>query len=191
VTDRSALLRARFEAVYHERYGAVWAYVRRRVGSAADTDDVTAQTWLAVWRRVEDLPDDNELAWCYGTARRCLANHRRGDGRRLRLARLIASERQIDAIRDPDPRADRLYQALDLLREDDRELLRLVAWESLSHAEIAVVLGITTANVSVRLHRAKQRLTKALKDLDQSGHTAGTAPKGTHEPPKGTHERGA
>lgn len=179
MTDRSALRRARFEAVYKERYGAVWAFVRRRVDSAADTDDVTAQTWLAVWRRVEDLPADNELAWCYGTARRCLANHRRGDGRRLRLERLIASERQFDAIRDPDPRADRLYRALDLLRDDDRELLRLVAWESLSHAEIAVVLGITTANVSVRLHRAKQRLTKALQDLDQPGHTAGTAPKGT------------
>jgi RNA polymerase sigma-70 factor (ECF subfamily) len=181
VNDRSGLRRARFEAMYSQHYGAVWAYARRRVASAADADDVAAQTWVSVWLRLDDVPDGNELAWCYGTARRCVANHRRGEGRRLRLQHVVAHERRDEARRDssPDPRTDQLRAALELLHDDDRELLRLVAWEQLTHAEISVALGVTSNTVSVRLHRAKRRLARALQDLDSAGHMSGTAPKGT------------
>jgi RNA polymerase sigma-70 factor (ECF subfamily) len=175
VTEPSAERRARFEAVYREHYGAVWAYARRRVVGAADADDVAAQTWLTVWRRLDDLPAGRELPWCYGVARRCVANHRRGDDRRMRLVRVVASERERDAIRDTDPRADHLHRALDRLREDDRELLRIAAWERLDHADIARSLGITPNAVALRLHRARRRLAAALKEADVTGHTPGTA----------------
>ncbi len=189
VRDRAR--RSRFEAVYNAHFGAVWAYLRRRVAIAADADDVAAQTWIAIWRRVDDLPVDRELAWCYGTARRCLANHRRGEQRRLRLAHTVARERVDDAVRatDPhpeDPRAARLRAALATLRPADQELLRLFAWEQLTTAEIAVVLDLGTNAVAIRAHRARRRLAAALgepaagaaKDLDRPGHSTGTAPEG-------------
>lgn len=179
MTESSADRNARFEAVYHEHYGAVWAYARRRVANAADADDVAAQTWLAVWRRLDDVPEGRELPWCYGVARRCVANHRRGDERRMRLVQVVARERERDGIRDPDPRSDRLHAALDRLRDDERELLRLAAWERLAHADIALALGATPNAVAVRLHRAKRKLASVLKELDASGHTGGTASETT------------
>lgn len=181
MTEPSADRRARFEALYREHYGAVWAYARRRVAAAADADDVAAQAWLVVWRRLDDLPEGRELPWCYGVARRCVANQRRGDERRLRLVEVVARERQGDAIRDPDPRSSILNRALDQLRDDERELLRLAAWERLGHADIASSLGVTQNAVAVRLHRAKRRLAAAVKDLDASGHKPGTA-SGTTTP---------
>ena len=44
----------------------------------------------------------------------------------------------------------------------DRELLRLVAWEELSHAEIAATLGVSVNAVAIRLHRARARFEQAL-----------------------------
>jgi RNA polymerase sigma-70 factor (ECF subfamily) len=48
--------------------------------------------------------------------------------------------------------------ALERLPEKEREVLRLLAWEGLSTAEAAVVLGCTRATLAVRTHRARRHL---------------------------------
>ncbi len=176
--------RDRFEAVYEQHYSAVWAYARRRLDSAADADDVSAQCWLTVWRRIESLPATDALPWCYGVARRCVANHRRSAVRQLRLAAAVAKApahdgAAIDVTCAPDRHdaaAQRLRNALGRLSVDDQEILRLAAWERLAHAEIALVIETTTANVAVRLHRAKRRLASAMQDLESAGHIGATTP---------------
>lgn len=55
-----------------------------------------------------------------------------------------------------------LAAALACLNDADRELLLLIAWEALSPAEAATVLGIKPATARVRLLRARRRLTQAL-----------------------------
>ncbi len=55
-----------------------------------------------------------------------------------------------------------LAGALARLSEADRELLLLVAWDGLSPAEAATVLGVKPATARVRLSRARRRLTQAL-----------------------------
>jgi RNA polymerase sigma-70 factor, ECF subfamily len=56
------------------------------------------------------------------------------------------------------------------------ELVRLWAWEQLTPGEIAEVLDITPNAVGIRLHRARQKLAKALqigagrKDKTDAGH---------------------
>jgi RNA polymerase sigma factor (sigma-70 family) len=167
---------ARLEDLYQQHYGAVWAYARRRVRSAADADDVVAQTWLAVWRRLDDVPEGHELPWCFGVARRCLANHRRSEDRRLKLARRLPVEPTVDATRTLDDEGVDVHRALARLSAADRELLMLVGWEGLSIGDIGVVVGTSPANVSVRLHRARKRFAKHLQDLRAAGHMSITAP---------------
>jgi RNA polymerase sigma-70 factor (ECF subfamily) len=53
---------------------------------------------------------------------------------------------------------------LSTLPDDDRELLTLVAWEGLTPAQAAGVLGLTPGATRVRLHRARTRLRAALAD---------------------------
>jgi RNA polymerase sigma-70 factor (ECF subfamily) len=55
-----------------------------------------------------------------------------------------------------------LVAALARLSEADRELLLLIAWDGLSPAEAAAVLGVKPATARVRLLRARRRLTQAL-----------------------------
>ncbi len=49
----------------------------------------------------------------------------------------------------------------------------MIAWDDLSHAEAATVLGISVNAVAIRLHRARGRFTEQLvKDSDPSRTSA-------------------
>ncbi|HUR50951.1 MAG TPA: sigma-70 family RNA polymerase sigma factor [Mycobacteriales bacterium] len=148
---------ASFEALVAGVYQPLQRYLRRRV-DATTAEDVLGDVLLVMWRRVEDIPAGAELPWCYGVARGCLANALRGSDRHLRLVRRLALERPPrEASEDPA-----LDDALQSLAAGERELLRLWAWEHLSAAEIAVVLGVTPNAASLRLHRATTKLKKEL-----------------------------
>jgi RNA polymerase sigma-70 factor, ECF subfamily len=159
---------SRFVTLAHEVGEPLRRYVVRRTDP--DTaQDVLADTMLVLWRRLPDVPADDPLPWCYAVARRCLANATRTARRQQRLAAKVA---RLDQPRgggrpDPDPQ---LHEALERLEENDRELLRLWAWEGLEPREIAVVLDVTPNAVSIRLHRARGKLADLLgKDSPSAG----------------------
>jgi RNA polymerase sigma-70 factor (ECF subfamily) len=52
------------------------------------------------------------------------------------------------------------------LREDEREVLMLTAWEDLSSKEAAAVLKCSPTAYRIRLHRARLRLRAALSALE-------------------------
>ena len=135
-------------------------YLVRRT-DAETAQDVLADAFLVVWRRLDDVPADDPVPWCIGVARGCLANARRAARRQQRLVQRLgqqprdASEPLLD---DTD-----LHEALGQLSGQDRELVQLWAWEQLAPREIAVVLGVTPNAVRIRLHRARTKLADLLE----------------------------
>ncbi len=154
---------ARFEAMYRAHAGAVKRYVRRR-WDPQSTDDVVADVFLVAWRRLGEVPDD-PLPWLLGVARWVLANRRRGAAREGALLTRLRSQPALGASgAEGEPRDDRarVRHALAALSERDREVLLLVAWEGLTPARAARVLGIGTNTFSVRLYRARRRFRRVL-----------------------------
>lgn len=171
-TDRAE----RFNAVFAEVYEPLQRYVRRRC-ARTDVDDVVADILLVVWRRLDDVPADLALPWCYGVARRCLANHARTGNRAQRLVQRLAGERQPE----PPPLSGdpALGQALATLSPIDQEAVRLWAWEGLAPREIAAALDLTPNSVSIRLHRARSKLALKLgKEHRDAGHLPIETPSG-------------
>jgi RNA polymerase sigma-70 factor (ECF subfamily) len=150
--------RERFEEIYREHVGAVAAYALRRAPREA-AEDVVAETFLVAWRRLDRMPEE-PLPWLYGVARRTLANHRRSAARRASLAHRLEIEAPPGSIGPVD---ERLLDALRVLRRRDREVLMLLAWEGLTPAEAAQVLGCSPVAYRIRLHRARKRLALALE----------------------------
>lgn len=165
--------RERYEGVFHEVYEPVQRYVHRRV-AAGDVDDVVADTMLVLWRRLDDVPSDMAVPWAYGVARRCVANHRRGDDRRGNLQERLRRERHSsEASTTAGADSESMHAALRELDSRDREILHLWAWEGLAPREIATVLDISANAASIRLHRAKSRLASAFagKESVADGHS--------------------
>lgn len=163
-----AVRRARFEAVAAEVYEPLQRYLRRRA-QPDDAADVFAETLLVVWRRLDDVPDE-PLPWCIGVARRCLANQRRGDRRRLRLVERSTAQPRAATTDDPQEVIDRsdpdLAAAMATLSDGEREIVRLWAWDRLQPREIALALDMTANAVSVALSRAKRKLDERLRSSD-------------------------
>lgn len=135
-------------------------YLARRTDQ--DTaQDVLEETLVVLWRRLDDVPTDNPLPWCYAVTRGCLANATRAARRQRRLVERLILVQSRDCI-EPVLDDTELHDALGHLSEQDRELVRLWAWEQLAPQEIAAVLGVTANAARIRLHRARAKLRQLL-----------------------------
>ncbi|MGI8714536.1 MAG: RNA polymerase sigma factor [Solirubrobacteraceae bacterium] len=148
--------------MYRAHCGAVRSFVHRRV-RAAVADDVVADVFVIAWRRLEEAPSE-ELPWLLAIARGVLTNRRRGDARQIALRDRLAAGAVTATQHEPEvfDRESVLMRALGSLNRLDQEVLLLVAWDGLDRAQAASVLGITAGLFSVRLHRARRRLKRAL-----------------------------
>ncbi len=151
--------------VYERHVGAIRAYAARRVERDA-VDDVVAETFAIAWRRLPREADP--LPWLYGVARKVVHGHRRSHARRSALVQRVAGSGAAQASAPPDP-AERLpgdpalARAFATLTEQEREAIRLVAWECLEHDDAARAAGCSRATFAVRLSRARLRLRTALE----------------------------
>ena len=137
-------------------------YFVRRLEHREDAADALADTLLVLWRQEKRLPagDEDLRRYAFGVARRVLSTARRGRMRRHALAERLRLEvrEQID-VTEPDLQ---LAAALRTLREQDRELVLLVAWEGFGVAEAGAVLGLRPDAARQRYARARGRLRAAL-----------------------------
>jgi len=155
---------SRFERCYAAHYQQVAGYVRRRV-APDEADDVVAQIFATAWRRFDRVPPPpQDRLWLFGVARHAVADHRRSLGRRLRLGARLAQEAVSTAPRggSSDPWREQVLAAMDALRPADREALRLVLWDDLTHAEAAALLGCSANAFELRYRRARTAVRDAV-----------------------------
>lgn len=176
------IYRERFERCFDDHYLRIFAFAVRRVSGRESAEEIVADTFAIAWRRRDRIPSAS-LPWLYAIASNVIANQRRSSGRRRNLDLRLAQEASISAVGgDPaDSLAgrDELAAAFAGLEEDDRELLRLVAWEGLSTRDAAAVIGCSPGAARVRLHRARRKLAKELKN---AGAGAAEAPRSSCRP---------
>ena len=173
----------RFETIWNDHRLQVLAYCLRRT-PGSNGEDACAETFLVVWRRLDEIPPPpRTLLFIYGIARKVLANQARSFHRRERLDQKLANlgvSPPIDpmylAIQNAEDR--QVAEAVRKLKPTDREIVRLDAWEDLSREEIAEVMGMTRAAVDQRIHRSYQRLSRALEPLIRPIHSPPVAEEG-------------
>lgn len=168
----------RFTVLFQQTHAALLAYAVRRVADPSEAADVVAEAFLVAWRRIDEVPDGPDARpWMFGVARRVLANAQRGERRRHALADRLRLE-IAEAVPAPDvAAATDVERAMRRLDEDDREVLRLTAWEQLARDEIALVLGVSRGAVRMRLHRARRRLAAVLAEYGPAASPPASPPR--------------
>jgi RNA polymerase sigma-70 factor (ECF subfamily) len=174
-TPMGAVDETGFRDLLDRHFADVWRFALRRVGSEQDADDIAAETFGVAWRRRGQLPDGSDTRlWLFGVARNLVANHRRAETRRRRLYLRLASNRVDDVVAPSEPPAG-LREAFAALSDTEREVVIMRHWDGLAVGEIATLLGCTPNAVSLRLHKARQRLAELLaeKDPTAAGNVTG------------------
>jgi RNA polymerase sigma-70 factor (ECF subfamily) len=164
----------RFRVVFDVAYGPLCRYARHRGLDRPDAEDLVAQVLEIAWRRLDEVPADDPLPWLYAVAHNLWRNQARKDRRRLDLLARFSASLPSEAVSDStDPGA--LRAALASLSDSDQEVLRLVAWDGLTPADLATVLGCTPVAARTRLHRARARLARKIGVDPDTGRQGGPA----------------
>ena len=168
VQDPSAL-----EELYARYVGRVTAYAVRRCDQPADVADLVAATFLAVMESSTGYDESRGpvFPWIIGIASRIHANRvRRRYRERRALDRSIRIELSPDDISVLEERIDAARQApevkraLDLLKPQHREALRLIAHDGLTTEEAAHAVGVSVSTLRKRVSRARAALRRQLGD---------------------------
>jgi RNA polymerase sigma-70 factor (ECF subfamily) len=157
-----------YEAVYPD----LLRFVQRRA-RPDHAEDVVADAFLVVWRRLEELPrgHDDARAWIFGITRNILLNSHRGEQRRRALGVRLADAPTFPSA---DAASEGVASRVDLskawcrLSEIHQEALALAVFEELNAPQAAAVLGISPVAFRLRLSRARRALRLHLDYLPKS-----------------------
>ena len=161
--------KATFELQFKAHVRHIVRYTQRRLVGNDAVWDVVADTFTIAWQRSSTAPEtsDEVVPWLYAIAANVIRNTQRAHLRRNDAARrsCLFAEAGHETNEETDARLDAervLSPALAQLSDDDQEVLRLVSWEDLNLAQVAVALGVSSGAAKVRLHRARRRLRELL-----------------------------
>jgi RNA polymerase sigma-70 factor, ECF subfamily len=159
--DSEALIRT----LYHAHGRAVLAYISQMTGDRYEAQDVLQETMLRAWRHQQDLVagQGSVRGWLLTVAKHVALDRARS---RLRRPQEVA-EAASHAAAEPD-RANQVidsivvYEAMQKLSEEQREVLILLRFQGRSVREAAEMLGVPEGTVKSRAYHALQALRKWL-----------------------------
>lgn len=158
---------ARFRRLYADAYPDVLRFVQRRT-DPGQAEDVVAEAFMVVWRRMRELPaiQDDARAWLFGIARNCLLNDHRAQRRRAAVTIRVAQGGADAQQRFDDGLVHRLdvAAAWPLLKPEEQETIALTLWDGLDSRQAGVVLGISAQAYRRRLSRARSALRALIDD---------------------------
>lgn len=174
-------------------------FIRRRVASEPDADDVLQDVLLRMHRGLPGLHDEDRVApWMYGIARTTIVDHVRGRQRHP-VASASATETMAEETPEPVVEDDRAvarevaqYVAAFVahLPSPYREAITLTELEGRTQREAAQMLGISLSGMKSRVQRGRAKLRAMLEAcckvaVDGRGKVIACEPRATGERPKG------
>jgi len=160
----------RFQALLDEHGRIVLKVAASYAQGAADRADLAQEIAVQLWRAFPRYdPARPFTTWMYRIALNVAISHVRRSGRRAEEALDLEHSEPADprppvAPHEGLPLLERILLELDPLQ---RALLVLYL-EDRPQQEIGEILGLSTTNVSTRLHRLKQRLRARFPDLSRT-----------------------
>lgn len=138
---------------------------RGDVGFAAVAEDAVAETFLVVWRRWRELPEDADRrrAWVFGVARHKMIDLQRSASTGRELA-ILAGTPEVGCALTRVEHLDTMERALRALPSHELAVVVLRLLHDLTPTEVADRLGCSVTTVTTRLHRARARMRAELEN---------------------------
>jgi RNA polymerase sigma-70 factor, ECF subfamily len=157
-----------FEAVYELVAPAVFGIVRRVIRDPAQSEEVTQDVMLEVWRTASkfDVGRGSATAWVMMLAhRRAVDRVRSASKQSERERRTAAADIPYDEVAEAVEsrlERERVRRCLGALTELQRESVTLAYYGGYTYGQVAILLGIPTGTVKTRMRDALIRLRDCL-----------------------------
>ncbi len=166
---------SQLEALWERYCCQLEAFIRRRVASEVDAEDLLQEVFIRIHQNLCCLRDLSKLeSWVYQITRNTIIEYYRRRRSTVELPETLAVEEEL---LEEDPEAEvaaSLREMVDELPRPYREALVLTEYEGLNQRELAEKLGVSFSGAKSRVQRARQKLRDMLLtcchfELDRRG----------------------
>ena len=150
-----------FEEIYQKYSPKIFRVCMGYLYDREQAQDLTQETFIAVWQNLAGFKGQSHVStWIFRIAtNKCL--------RAIEVSKKMPKtelpfELASPEHERPEEKLSYLYNCIAELGEIDRIIISLVL-EDLPQAEIATIVGLSTVNTRVRVHRIKEKLANKFK----------------------------
>ena len=146
-----------FEALLNTSRTAVERFVRFRIGTLSDAEDILQEVYLTAYQKFSQLKSkDSFKPWILSIARNKCHDYFRQKALQMEISLDAVTEKELRQSRLGVTPVSMVRETLALLGDKDKQILYLYFWKELPQADIAKALDIPLGTVKSRLHTAKQ-----------------------------------
>lgn len=161
-----------FDEVYKKYWQRVFRLCMGFVNNDQLAQDLAQETFVIVWQQLTNFRAESNIGtWIFRIATNICLRDINNQKRRETLNKSQVEPTNFEHLNDEDTNGNELkvnllYQYISELKEIDRIIISLEL-EDLNQSEIANIVGISEANVRVRIHRIKEKLNQKFKQNGQ------------------------
>ena len=164
-----------FEILVRENAAMLTAYLRASVDDSSAIDDLFQETWIVVWKRIDDYDRDRPFGpWLRGIARKLILAHYRTAATQPRwctpdVLEMIDRHFEALAARTGDTFRDRVERILDCITQLSdrlRQVIELAYGRGMSLKDVATAIDEQEDTVRKRAQRARVLLHECLQAGD-------------------------
>jgi RNA polymerase sigma-70 factor, ECF subfamily len=159
---------AAFDAVYEQVASPVFGIVRRVIRDPAQSEEVTQDVLLEIWRTASkfDAGRGSAMAWVMTLAHRRAVDRVRSvqkeSDRERRTATANVPYDEVSEAVESSLERERVRRCLNSLTELQRESVTLAYYRGYTYGQVASLLGVPTGTVKTRMRDALIRLRDCL-----------------------------
>ena len=160
-------LEREFERLYLESFPTVYGWVRARMASDAEAEDVVADAFMRAARAFPtfDPARAKFSTWVTTIARNCMISYFRKERPTTPIENVPENVLTVDGGQDEATDLMLVKQLIACLNDEERELVALKYRQGLRNVDIAEQLDINTSTVATKLARALEKMRVHAKKL--------------------------
>ena len=151
-----------FEELYKTYWQKIFRLCMGYVNDYEMAQDMAQETFIKVWEQLPKFRNEANIStWIFRIAtNNCLRQIEKQKRFPITEMPLNLKAETQESI---EPKIQFLYKCISELPETDRVIISLEL-ENIKQAEIAVIVGLSEANIRVKIHRIKNNLTQKFKE---------------------------
>ena len=155
---------ADLDRIYTEYSGKVMGYIRARIRSSADAEDIHSEVFEKILRKIEDFDETKASlnTWIFTITRNTVIDHFRRTKPSEELDENLSDNIELDEGLLNSETLSELAAALKRLPEQMRDIIVLRYYDGKPLTEIADLMGLSYGAVKLRHQSALNRLRLAL-----------------------------
>ena len=150
-----------------ENRGIIQTVVNLYADSPEDRDDLFQEILLQCWKSIENFKGDSKFStWLYRVGMNIAITFFKKSSKNKSI---ISSSKNLCSVNKADDQevssdnSEKLFHAIKQLNDIEKMIITLHL-EGYSNEEIADMIDVSNANLRVKIHRIKEKLTKKLKN---------------------------